>query len=417
MEPFDDREKNGQPRFFPFSLSPGWRLVLALIAAILVIWGITALMDSGGVTSAEKPPLALKNQSPSRQAESLSGQNTGASSGDKTGAANISKIPEAHQPSASSVSAPAQETADQEARRAAAHASSPSGNRKSAKQKQTPSTSTTVEEKVAGVPSKKAAGSENGESAVPRVTGVAFVNAVSKPIRYELEERFYGWRPNDLIRFTDNVNNFQRGVLEVTRRAVVKLAERISRTGSTDILDKNLEPAMNWFMVSGESFWFPAAENKYKDGLKELAAYRDRLINGEADFYTRTDNLIPLFKAFADLVGSCDENLVKTKEKDGQSVSTFAADNYFYYAKGVASAMEPILRSVEIDFHDTLMTRGAITPLHHAIHACHTAANLEPLIVFEADLDGFLANHRANMAAHISHARFHLDVLVNTLST
>ena len=55
--------------------------------------------------------------------------------------------------------------------------------------------------------------------------------------------------------------------------------------------------------------------------------------------------------------------------------------------------------------------------LHHAIHACHEASEMDPLMVLEGDLDGIFANHRANMAAHISHARFYLDVLAATLST
>nr|MBL0731683.1 hypothetical protein [Desulfobacterales bacterium] len=67
----------------------------------------------------------------------------------------------------------------------------------------------------------------------PQVKGVAFVSAAIKPLAYELDERFWGWRPNDIINVTDNVNNFQLGVLEITRRTVVILAERISRTGSS----------------------------------------------------------------------------------------------------------------------------------------------------------------------------------------
>jgi hypothetical protein len=38
-------------------------------------------------------------------------------------------------------------------------------------------------------------------------------------------------------------------------------------------------------------------------------------------------------------------------------------------------------------------------------------------MVTEASLNGILANHRANMAAHISHARYYLGLMVKTLST
>jgi hypothetical protein len=78
-------------------------------------------------------------------------------------------------------------------------------------------------------------------SEVQLAGGVRFIDACIEPMEYELRERFWGWRPNDILDFTDNVNNYQLGVLEVTRRTAVILAERISRTGSTAAFDPNLK--------------------------------------------------------------------------------------------------------------------------------------------------------------------------------
>ncbi len=252
---------------------------------------------------------------------------------------------------------------------------------------------------------------------VPRPTGVAFVEAAIQPIEHELKHRFWGWRPNDIINVTDNINSFQLGVLEVTRRTAVQLAERISRTGSTDAFDRNLENAMNWLMVKSDRYWFPSPESKYKESLKELEAYKDKLISGKASFYTRTDNLIPLLAAYEDLLGSCDENLVKPKENDGSMVSFFKTDDYFYYAKGITKAMATILEAVHHDFGATIENRHASELLHHAIVSCRRAASLDPWIITNGDLDGILANHRANMAAPVSHARFYLSQMIKTLST
>ncbi len=251
----------------------------------------------------------------------------------------------------------------------------------------------------------------------PTPKGVAFVEAAIKPLQYELEERWWGWRCNDLIDLTDNVNMFQLGVLEVTRRTTVALAERIARTGSTDAFDENLEEAMNWFMVKATSYWFPSAESKYRDGLEELEKYLENLKVGKATFYTRTDNLIPLLASFEDLMGSCDENLVKQTNPDGTPISTFAVDNYFYYTKGVADAMATVLEAVHHDFLLTLESRHGTELLHHAIVSCQQAATLDPLFVLNRDLSSIFANHRANMAAPISHARFYLGQLIKTLST
>ena len=70
-----------------------------------------------------------------------------------------------------------------------------------------------------------------------------------------------------------------------------------------------------------------------------------------------------------------------------------------------------------LDFGLTVESRRGRELLHDIIHACHHAMKIEPLYITNASLSGFLANHRANMAAPISHARFSLGVLIKTLST
>lgn len=247
--------------------------------------------------------------------------------------------------------------------------------------------------------------------------GMAFVEAVIRPLDHELNQRFYGWRPNDILEFTDNVNNFQLGVLEVTRRTAVILAERISRTGSTASFDENLQNAMNWFMIKADRYWFPSAESKYKAGLKELRTYFQRLEKGEAQFYSRTDNLIPLLMAYRDLLGSCDENLVKSHEDDGRPVSYFKSDDYFFYAQGVASAMATIMDGISKDFSVMVTQRGGMEELHHAIESCHHAMELDPWIILNSDGSSLFANHRLNLAASISHARFYIGVIIRVLST
>lgn len=269
-----------------------------------------------------------------------------------------------------------------------------------------------------GIETTHAATGDSGLLEYKGPTGVAFVEALIAPIEYELNERFWGWRPNDIIRVTDNINEYQLGVLEVTRRATTRLTENISRTGSTAVLNKHLERAMNSLMIRADRYLLPSAENQYREAIKNLNRYKEQLINNEASFYTRTDNLIPLLKSLVELVGSCDEKLVRTTEDNGKPVSTFAADNYYYYSKGVASAMLPILHAIEYDFNKVLETRSGGEIFHHAIVSCHHAAEMKPwLFVTEGNLNGIFANHRANMATAISHARFYLGLLIVTLST
>jgi len=252
--------------------------------------------------------------------------------------------------------------------------------------------------------------------AKPLVKGVAFVNALIKPINYEVNERFWGWRPNDILNFTDNVNNLQRGVLEVTRRAAVVLAGRISRTGSNDAFDENLENAMNWFMVKADKYWFPSPESKYNEGIAELQSYIKRLEKKRVRFYSRTDNLIPLLMAFEDLLGSCDKNLIKKTDENGNPIGSSQADDIFYYAKGVAIAILSILEGVSIDFGDMLSSvQGCMDVLEQAIEACQSAITIDPALITEGDLSSIYANHRANIAQPLNQARFHIGVLIRAL--
>jgi len=259
---------------------------------------------------------------------------------------------------------------------------------------------------------------DSSKATVKKIPGVAFVTATIKPLSYELNDRFWGWRPNDILDFTDNINNFQLGVLEVTRRTTVILTERLSRTGSVESMNKNLERAMDWLMTKPDRYWFPSPESRYEDALAEIATYKNNLEKGNAVFYSRADTLLPLLAVFDNLLGSCDENLIKTKESNGEPVSWYRVDDYFYYAKGVASALETILEAVMEDFQPTLETRHGTEILHHAITSCQRASEIDPwLFVTDSDFSGILANHRANMAAPISHARFYIGVLISVLST
>jgi hypothetical protein len=257
----------------------------------------------------------------------------------------------------------------------------------------------------------------HGAFSATGVTGVAFVEATIAPLRYELEERYYGWRPNDIINITDNVNNYQLGVLEVTRRTVEVLVERISSTGGSQTFDKDLELARNNLMIKASDYMLPSAEASYEEAIESLKNYRGKLLNGTAFFYGRIDNLIPLLRAYENLLGSCDDKLIKHYEDDGSEVSWFSADDYFYYAKGVASAMHSILEAVAVDFDTAIETRRGTEILHHALESLHHATQIDPILILDSAPDGILANHRANMAAPISHARFFVGMLIETLST
>jgi len=246
------------------------------------------------------------------------------------------------------------------------------------------------------------------------IAGVAFTEKLTELLAYELNGRFWGWRPNDLLigRFTDNVNEFQLGALEAMRYTAIKLKESLTRFGDADAYDPHLIAAVNLLMNRADQFWFPSTESQYKEALKELRGFLQNLKQGKSRFYYRTDNLLSLIASYKDLLGNCHENLVKEMEPDGSRVSHFRADNYFYYSQGVAHVMFEILKTVRVNFVEQLQTIDAVALMDKIVENLKRASECSPWLITNSQDDDILANHRYNLAASISAALHHMSTML-----
>jgi hypothetical protein len=246
------------------------------------------------------------------------------------------------------------------------------------------------------------------------IAGVAFTEELTQLLDYELNGRFWGWRPNDLLigRFTDNVNEFQLGALEAIRYTAIKLKENLTRFGDADAYDPHLVEAVNLLMNRADQFWFPSTESQYKEALKKLQEFLESLKQGKSRFYYRTDNLLSLVASYKDLLGNCHENLVKETEPDGSRVSYFNADNYFYYSQGVAHVIYEMLRTVRIGFVEQLQTIDAVALMDKIVEDLKRASECSPWLITNSEDDGILANHRYNLAASISAALHNMSTML-----
>ncbi|RJR39788.1 MAG: DUF2333 family protein [Deltaproteobacteria bacterium] len=253
------------------------------------------------------------------------------------------------------------------------------------------------------------------------VKGEKFTRALIKIMDDQVNKPIFGWRPNSILfgkfGLTDNVNNIQLGVLDVVIRTVLVLNENMTRFAITEAYDPNIKEARDFFMVSPDKYWFPSASGKYREAMGDLGQYIDSLRKGRARFYTRVDNLIALFATYKDLLGSSYHNLIKDAEADGSAISWWVADDYFYYAQGLALGMSEMLEAVKEDFHLELQKKGSHKLLEDAIHALHTASHLSPWVVTSGGKDGILANHRANMSTYIGEAEHVIATLQTVLAT
>ncbi len=239
------------------------------------------------------------------------------------------------------------------------------------------------------------------------IPGVSFVETMINLMDFELRGRFLGWRPNDIIfgRFTDNINSYQLGVLEAIRFTTLRLKDSLTRMGDADAYDPDLEQALNLFMNRSTLFWFPSAETSYGEAVDHLKAFKEKLKGGQRNFYYRVDTLLALINIYKDLMGNVNRNLIRP-------VGWFESDDYFYYAKGVAHVYYEILRVVRVGFKNQLSsTLNALDIMDEIIHELYRAEQLDPWIVFDAELDDSLANHRANLNAPLSEVAHLLGVI------
>jgi hypothetical protein len=248
---------------------------------------------------------------------------------------------------------------------------------------------------------------------VSPIPGVTFVETIIKLMDYELHGRFLGWRPNDLIigRFTDDINNYQLGVLEAIRFTTFRSKDSLTRMGDADAYDRDLESALNLFMNRATLLWFPSAEGSYDEALDHLRKFLHKLQTGQRNFYYRVDNLTSLLTVYKDLLGNINRSLIMANHADGTPVSWFEVDDYYYYAKGVAHVMFEVLKVVRVGFKAPLDTLRANEMMDEVLHELHRVELLEPWIILDGNLDGFLANHRANLNAPLSEVTHLLTIM------
>jgi hypothetical protein len=231
------------------------------------------------------------------------------------------------------------------------------------------------------------------------IPGVTFVDTLINLMNYELHGRVLGWRPNDIIigRFTDNINNYQLGVLEAVRFTTLRLKDSLTRLGEADTYDPDLEQAVNLLMNSATSWWFPSAESSYGQAIEHLKKFRAKLEKGQRNFYYRRDTLVSLLSTYRDQAGNVNRTLV-------MPVGWFQADGRFYYAKGVAHVYFELLKVCRVGFKNQLATMHATDIMDEVLHELLIAEQIEPWIVLNCSYGGFFANHRANLNAPLSEA-------------
>lgn len=242
-----------------------------------------------------------------------------------------------------------------------------------------------------------------------------------------------GFISNDLAPpgvWLDNMPNWEYGVIIQIRDLSKAMREAFSRSQSQSTEDTDLANAESRFNFDNDSWWFPASESKYQEGIDFLHGYLERLGDEDvtnAQFFARADNLRYWLSTVETRLGSLSQRLsasvgqrrINTDLAGEENALRSTAvpreeliktpwmqiDDVFYEARGSAWALGQFLRAVEVDFADVLEKKNARVSLQQIIRELDaTQETVYPPMILNGTGFGFFANHSLVMASYISRA-------------
>ncbi len=270
------------------------------------------------------------------------------------------------------------------------------------------------------------------ETTARLTTGSYTTSAVITAMETLLEKRG-GYLSNDIMPpsiWLDNIPNWEFGVLVQVRDMSRSLRNDFSRSQSQSAEDPDLIIAEPKFNFDNKSWFLPASESIYREGIDALYGYLDRLQdpgNPEAQFYARADNLQEWLGQVEKRLGSLSQRLSASVGQvrlntdlagDAEAVQSTQTssqvkvktpwteiDDVFYEARGASWALVHFMKAVERDFEPVLQKKNALISLRQIVRELESTqkAIWSPMILNGSGF-GLFANHSLVMASYISRA-------------
>jgi len=279
----------------------------------------------------------------------------------------------------------------------------------------------------------KQAAAEHAPVTESRLTTGSYTTSAVITAMETLMDKRGGYLSNDIMPpsiWLDNIPNWEFGVLVQMRDMSRSLRNDFSRSQSQSSEDKDLIVTEPKFHFDNDSWFLPATENVYQEGIDALYGYLERLqnpSNPDAQFYARADNLrawlgqvetrlgsmsqrlsasVGQVRLNTDLAGDA-EAVQSTKTSSQLEVKTpwTEIDDVFYEARGAAWALIHLFKAVEIDFEPVLQKKNALISLRQIIRELEsTQESVWSPVILNGSGFGLFANHSLVMASYISRA-------------
>ncbi|CAA6808858.1 MAG: FIG014328: hypothetical protein [uncultured Thiotrichaceae bacterium] len=238
-----------------------------------------------------------------------------------------------------------------------------------------------------------------------------------------------------------DIPNWEFGVLTQVRDMALAMRDDFSRSQSQSATDPDLVTAQIRFNTDSNLWLFPPAESQFREGVDALESYLQRLQNGEAQFYTRADNLNNWLTKVQRQMGALSIALsasvgIRQVQEEGAAMSIadddlqapgvelevidtaegeqaevlvktprLKVDDVFYQARGQTWAILHLLKAIEADFEDVLRQKNSLVSLRQIINKLEDAQeDVWSPIILNGRGYSFVANHSLVMASQISRA-------------
>jgi len=263
-------------------------------------------------------------------------------------------------------------------------------------------------------------------------TGSYTTSAVIAAMETLLNKRG-GYLSNDIMPpsiWLDNIPNWEFGVLVQVRDLSRSMRNDFSRSQSQSAEDVDLIIAEPKFNFDSKSWFLPATESVYQEGVDALYGYLARLQNPQnpdAQFYARADNLQEWLGQVEKRLGSLSQRLSASVGQvrlntdlagDAEAVQSTQTssqievktpwseiDDVFYETRGAAWALIHFLKAVERDFGPVLEKKNALISMRQIVRELE--GTQEPIwspMILNGSGFGLFANHSLVMASYISRA-------------
>lgn len=231
-----------------------------------------------------------------------------------------------------------------------------------------------------------------------------------------------GFLSNDVFPpsvFLDNIPNWEYGALIALRDATTALRNHIARAQTQSREDPDLARAEPYFYFDHKSWQLPSSEAQYEKGLEALEGYKEHVLEREANFYARADNLRQYLEVLEKRLGDLSNRLSASVGDTAPAMRIglnehrpamrrtpwLEIDDIFFEARGYTWACMHVLKAIEFDFRDILGNKTALVSLQQIIRELEDGQNrlLSPVILNGSGF-GLFANYSLTLANYIARA-------------